>query len=631
MAFTKFGVGDKEIDSFGCAYIILLFHRTVEKQKVTKSQSKCVSKYLPFDEFHIAELTGIKPDFLRGSARRLMRDREDIKYTTALNFICKELGFQGGFAGYKKGYESDAEGFMAQNGLKQPGLYDPEIFDRPIRIDLQQISDRCFCSEHERPLRVFTGAGVGWFDMLTAAISIPELKVPDPTTGKAVCQMEEIERARHVPPGQWTIQSEGHSLSIFKCMELENLLGDQLLWFADEHETHEFVSQLYFPNSMTPDEITTEQKESLGAARILSLLISKLDQGWIDIIPFNERLVFLRDWTGGYEFVFPRFRQDRFDHNVHLPFLKNADVPKSDDHYHFQRWCYFEYDGWRDLDRHEAEIEFYAQGGQTINYPGGEGILRAYLLKNCRYKAPSKVAALADGFKKVRVGDKFLAVSDPISISRFRDFMTCENEQYAGYRPKAPNQDDWQQCNQADDIGTAPASVTWYDASAFAATLSKKKKLPVRLPSEDEWLAISEEFRSTLKVGPNTAPYLVEDRIVERSERNPIHGFSGTKYKCSMAELSWEKTNDEVEFLRSIDFGEWLLPIGAAINTRHLGAMNFAPIHLVPGDDALCPKGNGDAPNWEKRVSAGRDRMPPNSTGAYKNMRIGFRLVYELD
>ncbi|MBW6419486.1 SUMF1/EgtB/PvdO family nonheme iron enzyme [Celeribacter sp. PS-C1] len=598
---------------------------------MTKSSSKCVVKYLPYKEFHIAELTDVKPDYLRGSARRLVRDREDIKHTTALNFICKELGFQGGFAGYKKGYESEVEDFMARNGLQQPGLYNPEIFDRPIRIDLQRISDRLFHSERERPLRVFTGVGVDWYDLLTEALHLPGFTVVNLFSHQALGHDFEVDLARRDPPAQWVIHNEEDSLSFHGCIELENLLGDQLLTFAGEQETREFVSQLYFPSSMTSGEILSEQKATLGAGRILSRLISKIDKGWVDIIPFNERLVFLRDQNGGYDFVFPRLRKGRFDHNVHLPFLKNADVPKSDDHYHFQRWCYFEYDGWREWDMHEAEIAFYAQGGQARNYPGKDEILRAYLLKNGRYKAPSKKAALVDGFKRVRVGDKFLAVSDLISISRFRDFMIQENDLYAEYRPKAPDQEDWQQCNQEDDIGTAPASVTWYDASAFAATMSKKRNLPVRLPTEDEWLAITEEFQSNLYTEQMADIYSADQRVVVRGETSPMHGWFGTTYKCPDPDLPWCETKDNVKFLRSIDIGEWLLPKGAAINTKHLGSMNVVPLHLEAYSATFGEDGDRSAPRWENRVSATRDRMAPDSTGAYKSWRIGFRLVYELE
>ncbi|UWQ13084.1 formylglycine-generating enzyme family protein [Aliiroseovarius sp. M344] len=600
---------------------------------MTKSSSNLSSKYLPFVEFHIAELTGIKPDHIRGSARRLGRDREDIKYNSTLNCICKELGFKGGFAGYKKNYERDIEEFMARHSLVNPGLFEPEILDRPIRIGLKQISDRWFQSAHERPSRIFTGAGVEWADLLGVAMGMSGFKVVNPYTRATLCHEDEIDRVRQDPPNQWVIRSGGHSLAFSKCMELNNLLGDQLLSFRDEADpnSNEFVSQLYFPSSMASEDVVSEQEESLGGGRILSALISNLEQGWVDLIPFNEKLVFLRDGQGGFDFVFPRFRPKSFNHNIHSPFLKNADVPKSDDSYHFKRWLYFEYDGWREQDQHAAESAFYELGGCTRNYPGEDEILRAYLQNNSRYSAPFKKAPLAEGFKKVRVGDRYLAVSDPISISRFREFMTIENELYAAYRPTAPDQDDWEQCNVEGDVATAPASVTWYDACAYAASVSKKRKLPVRLPTEEEWLEICHEFRSALNVGSMDTHYRDADRIVEKGARSLIHGFFGTGYNCAEADLPWEKTKDGISFLRAIDFGEWLLPEGAVINSRHFGAMNMVPLHLMDGQDPVANGGASVSPKWGDRVSATRDRMSPKSTGAYKDWRIGFRLVYEID
>ncbi len=600
---------------------------------MTKTSSKILSKYLPFGEFHVAELTDTKPDHIRGAARRLRRDREDIKYNSALNFISKEMGFREGFAGYKKSYAREVNEFMRRHGLVKSGLSDPKTFDRPIRIGLEQISHRWFRSEHERPSRVFTGAGVEWIDLLIVALAMPDFKVVNPHTGETLCHREEIDRVRRDPPNQWVIHGGVHNLTFSRCFELNNLLGSQLLSFADEADPKPKtnVSQLYFPNSMKPEDAASEQMESLDGAGILARVIADLKQGWVDIIPLNKKLVFLRDWQGGFDFVFPRFRAEPFNHNIHAAYLKNADVPKSDDSYHFQRWLYFEYDGWRELDEHAAETEFYAQGGLARNYPGSGEVLRSYLLKNGRYSAPSKKARLADGFKKVRVGDKYLAVSDPISISRFREFMTVENEHYAAYRPTAPDQDDWQQCNSEGDVATAPASVTWYDACAYVTSVSKKRKLPVRLPTEEEWLEICHEFRSALQVGSMDTHYGEADRVVATGECSPVHGFFGTRYKCSEAEIPCEQTKDGVSLLRAIDFGEWLLPKGAAINSRHFGAMNMVPLHLMDEQDTVANGGASVSPKWGDRVSATRDRMPLKSTGAYKGWRIGFRLVYEID
>lgn len=258
------------------------------------SQSNRDSKYLPFDEFHLAALTDIGPDHIRGAARRLVKDREDIKHNTVLNFICKQLGFRGGFAGFKKRYQSELKPFMAKNGLKDYGLSAHKCNDRPILIAQQQISDRIFHSERRLPSRVFVGEGVEWWDCLEAALNLSGLVVSDLSGIQFLKSSEEIKEARLFPPMHWCIQDGDHRLSLDKCFELNNLLGDQLLSFScASHETREFVPQTYFTNDQTPDEIASEQTGLMGAAKILSKVISSMEQGWVDVIPFNEKLVFL--------------------------------------------------------------------------------------------------------------------------------------------------------------------------------------------------------------------------------------------------------------------------------------------------------------------------------------------------
>ena len=594
--------------------------------------SNFAPKFLPFNNFHVAELTGIEPDFLRGSARRLAKDREDIKHTTVLNYICRELGFRGGFAGFKETQVPKLEEFKKRHNLQIAGLHDPNTLDRPIQVDLVQISDRCFRSGRQCPTRVFTGAGVDWFDLLEVAVRIPGLEVRNRFTGATIRDTSEIPIARCDIANIWIIQLEDRILSLGDCWMLSTLLGDQLVQYGrnpDETETT-FVAGVYFPNSMGAEKIELEEERYRGAAEILTRVIPKLKRGWVDVLPFNEKLIFLRDRAGGYDFVFPKLRKTKFNHNIHLPYLKNADVPKSDDLYHFRRWAYFESDGWLELDQHNAEQHYYAKGNQPQSHPGEEQVLRTYLIERGRYIAPAKGAPLTDGFNEVIIDGKRLAVSDPISIKEFRHFMMHENELYTRYRPSPPEQDDWRQCNRDDDIQSAPASVTWYDAAAFAANVSKARKLPVRLPTEKEWLAITKEFRSKLRAIRVDFEYLNAGRIVEKTEADEQQQFFGTKYRCTEAELPWEQTMNGVRFLRAIDFGEWLSLEGAAVNSLHAGAMNLAPIHLSVAPDTVSEEETG-FPRWEDRVSAERDRMAPHSTGAYKRMRIGFRLVYELE
>ncbi len=115
--------------------------------------------FLSFDQFHIVNLTGRSPDPIRSAARRMSCDREDIKHNTALNHICKALGFNGGFAGYNKEWPR-LEQFLSQQGLKLDGLTQ---FDSPypIHITPTQIAVRLLKSGKAIPFRVFTGTGWG--------------------------------------------------------------------------------------------------------------------------------------------------------------------------------------------------------------------------------------------------------------------------------------------------------------------------------------------------------------------------------------------------------------------------------------------------------------------------------------
>jgi hypothetical protein len=226
-------------------------------------------------------------------------------------------------------------------------------------------------------------------------------------------------------------------------------------------------------------------------------------------------------------------------------------------------------------------------------------------------------------------GKKF-AVSKLITIEQFRQFMLQKNELYARYRPKPPEQDDWERCNQADDIATAPASVTWYDAMAYTTDISKVMDIPVRLASEGEWLEIACDLRKDVIQNPNETTQRSKVKIVTRTETDQQSGFWGTKYLCDAADLQLHKTSDDVCFLRAADFGEWLAPKGAVINSLHLGAMNMTPVHIDNGHNEQSPENPEAKTIWDERMSAERDYLSPSCNGAYKNMRFGFRIIYEI-
>ena len=286
---------------------------------------------------------------------------------------------------------------------------------------------------------------------------------------------------------------------------------------------------------------------------ILRLWMAKQKKGWVQVIRFNKCLIFLAGQDGEYDFVFPGMRDELFNHNPHAPYLKNGDVPKSNDSYHFKRKLYFEYTGWLEGDEHRSEITYYAMGGDPKQHPGSEVLLKKHIELNGFYKPLCETALQSDGFIPVLIGGRLMHVSNLITMEQFNQFMR-DNSHYAAYSREQGDVDPWESANYAPDQ-TQPAVVTWYDANAYAAWISKTKKLPVRLLTEEEYLQIS--FTST-----------------------------------------------DLEFLASPEFGEWLNEPAAAINTAT--------------KESLCYPG----------FNASKARFSARSTGAYKRMRVGFRLCY---
>ncbi len=89
--------------------------------------------------------------------------------------------------------------------------------------------------------------------------------------------------------------------------------------------------------------------------------------------------------------------------------------------------------------------------------------------------------------------------------------------------------------------------------------------------------------------------------------------FDALKLRLNTANMVMERSEAGMEVVRSAWFGEWLQGEGAAINGL------FGCSQYEVGYAAIdC-------------VSAERARFSPRSTGRYKSMMIGFRLVYETE
>ena len=137
---------------------------------------------------------------------------------------------------------------------------------------------------------------------------------------------------------------------------------------------------IYAPEGVTEETIAKDMEAAQLTSKLFRQEIVSQEKGWVDVIPYNENLIFLKGADGAYDYVVRGMKNHKFEHQIYSPFLKRISVPSHmNELYDFKRWFYFDYKGWQELDEHRAEQYFYARGGQSSSYPGELSILQRYL------------------------------------------------------------------------------------------------------------------------------------------------------------------------------------------------------------------------------------------------------------
>ena len=570
--------------------------------------------YLPLEKFHIIPINGLSPYEIKASVSDVSRDREKIKHLTLLNACAKALGVKEGFAGYKSEYASKLKPFMEKHQLithadlvstRHDGHYS-SIF----RLNYQDISERLFFSQKPIPKKLFTGYNFHYenhFDdgvMLYGEIfrlngieldlsekvklanKYPLKEIPTPSY--KFCDKRSVI--------DMIIGSE-NSILIYSGF---NVIGNQLV-YPRQTDTPELC--LY---NRTPEDIDTENE-------FFNLFVKRIDeigQGWVDIIPYNENLIFLRGEKGEYSFVFRNQRDKVFTHNSEFePYLKRSEVPRFNEDYHFNRWYYFEHKGFKHKLLHEAEAEFYAKGGNVRTYPGLDTVLKNYIYDE--YKKTLKTLAsekVFEGFQRFELSEgKVLMVSDLISIEGFKEFMYV-NSEYLGRRIGLDNLNTVN--NETDE--SLPVALTGYDVLKYIDWFNTRHGIETRLLSLEEYNAITpfaplydnyeviREFYSseaasycvfTDKAGNATRkpPYMEEDKFQSLKMQ-----FHNPKFKFK----------NQLRFMDSHFFAEWL---------RDFSCVRSKSLTSIGSDNIF------------------RLKPPLSSTGRWKYIKIGFRLCYELE
>ena len=621
-------------------------------------------KYLPFDQFHLAPVSSLTPYGIKNAAKKMSTDREWIRLQTAQNFICKSLGFRAGLAGFKTAYRDQLRPFMDKHRLDTlTNLVNNDILDNLFDFNHRQIADRLFHDDSDMPTRVFTGIGIDAYVFLQSALKSDdyfvsedalrysdyhtwEPKKPEDDFVRFVLDPEFNHLDKPKEAGicesmfrqyNYRVTRISNSDQCFRYLDIfsfRNMLGDQCLDYANADRPVEVVPCIYYEKTY-PDKVADEERLNKAGQLLRSILLD-LEKGWLDVIPYNSKLIFLRGPDGQYDFVFRGMRDTPFEHNLYDPYLKNADTPITGGDYDFNRWLYFPsnnesdtrqpYSGWLEQDDHEAEKMFYEVGGTQVSHPTSFLLLKNYLTDKGKYEPLAKQGGKIDGFHKCQIKGVDHYVSDLVTQGQFTEFMNA-NREYQEYSRKPYGVDDWQTVN-CDDA-SLPASVTWYDAMAYTAWISKNKGQsnnegpPVRLLTEEEYRSIAsppipmtkdDYFASYIDCSQRNPEDFKADDVNVKALRNvfikavqkrlcrfegadgatipghapymPEDAFQKLLFKYNADAIVWKKNRDGLKFLHSHYFGEWLQPKCAAINSILLCSMYEVSGKMDPPTDA---------------------------------------------
>lgn len=612
--------------------------------------------YIPLEKFHIVPLTGLSPEDLKTSAKRTSRDREKISHTTKLNAITKRLGVTGGFAAYERTYKESLLPFMTNHNLgKRKDLLmhtNDDGYNLYFPFSHQQVSERLFFFEGPIPKKLFTGHDfdfngvLGWhssdlhnvlgqdadwrqiilknyhvrrivdsnFSTSELPLRQQELLNLDVTSEitLSVVDRTNLPSVLDYLPYQTTglveqpTKYKQISVKIIDLILLNNrniassssyhLLGNAL---TDIPINANHV-KLYAQSSISDEDATLDIESQKYIQTLLTDRFKESNAGWVNVLPYNDNLIFLSDGKGNFDFLVRNQRDRQFNHQLFGSKLKRGDIPSFVEDYRFERWHYFEYEGNREWDSHCSEMYYYHNGGIKQNYPGTQAILRDYYQFKGAYLPENRTSNIRlDGFNQVSIGEKEMMVSELITIGDLIYFLE-QNTEYCKYRQG----DSLAPVNSESDI-TLPVSCTFFDTLAYIHWLEKQTGVPIRLLSYSEYKVLRGNNWSQAKrnqdsdmtfIRPSGEPYNSHPPYMADTDFDNLH----LRFPKPLRNIE----NSGLQFIDSDFFCEWLLE-GAQIRSTSLTSFYMNKYVL-------------------------RARGPQESTGKYKGMKTGFRLCYEL-
>lgn len=586
-------------------------------------------------EYWEVSLPGLHPAHLKLAVHALRRfhqqngdtiSQPNLKIKDLLDNFAQALG-GASFEQWIHRVQPELSRFAAKHGLSRPVdliKWDRPPFGNPLTG--RRVADRLFASGQPLPERLFTGVGNRMFTPQGIGLMDLQWAMERLTGERHFCTRQDLDQIRTV----LSLPDEAiYSDELFEAaagMDLDpayrgltlhdllllayrldigcafNLLGDNLV----QPKRLAPVHQLY--NTSTEDEQRIELLYELFRAKIEGAAA-----GWVDVLPFNDNLVFLRGQDGAFDWVVRDQRDAPFSGNRLYPVFAADEIPRAmlvgteiKAKLHFKRGL------WRELIEHSAESYHYANGGTTATYPGSDRVLANYFLATNDFtpRQPNSETRHAD-FVAHPLKNKCLMVSELITIDEFWNFL---DDEWAGRRDEkeARTAGSWAPLDQVNgsDERHLPVCVTWYDAVGYCEYLERRTGLPMRLLTVEEWQEIAPARAAVDAFGSEAKKSIVEGvdpdgRVLEPPTYLPQYY---TRFK---SDECWILNEEGLPFLSSLSFGEWLGDYrGSAPD--HV----FAPVACAASGVAL---GRGPLE---------RDLFEAWYVGRNNHLKVGFRVCY---
>ena len=504
---------------------------------------------------------GIKKEYLDNL------NKDIIPRTQYYNDVSNILGYTS-WLNYKKEFENKLKLFMKKNGLiNYCKNLEIDLINTyyPFNFKYRDISDRFFLSNKELPKAIFTGYRNTYLEENMTIILAHNAFLFD-------------EYDLDI-----TMETAIHLIGDL-CLKNEVIYRDELFF------------QLYDENGL----IIHEESHKKILKEMKQWLLKQKD-GWIEIIPYNENLIFLKSNDGLYDFIFKGLRDNKFI-SPFEGFLKSEDTPSIiNEKYDFQFWLYYGRKNkkepidylWKEKDEHLSAIEFY-KNNTLKNFRSITQSLKDYYKNNNLYSySINKSKHHHEKYELIEFEDNKLCISPLITIAEFFEFYNNE------YKDK--RSDKLEELYSVNfERPDYPVSVTWYDAVAYCKHLQNKYKKSFRLLTSTEFKVISPNLESD---NENELTYFYENQ--EFYEKPNVENYENLllRFKEPLEFITKGKLN----FPINSRFKEWSNEFNDNNHVNLLSASKDNYSYELPWNALLA-----------------------SSTNKYKHLKVGFRVCYEL-